>query len=78
MSKKVVVVRKTAVKKTPVFKGVPVGVPVNLLLDGERTMRKSVVLRPHATNKSLLTIHTGRRGRPSHVLPSQIKKVRAL
>jgi hypothetical protein len=70
--------RKVRVVRKPVVKGIPVGVPVNVKVRGERTMLKGVTLHQHATNKSLLTVRTGGRGRPSHLPIDRIESVRAL
>jgi hypothetical protein len=69
-SKKVVVRRRR-----PAF---PMGVPLNIKVAGERTMRKGVRLAQHPSDPTLVRVLTGSRGRPSHLPVASIEKVRAL
>ncbi len=80
-SKKVVKVTKTE----PVAKKVrapkfafPVGVPVNVKVVGERTMRKDVTLVAHPERRDVVLVKTGRRGRPSMLAVESIERARAL
>lgn len=70
----------TATRKVRVVRKprLPLGVPVNVKVKGERAMRKSVVLTQHPEFKHVLVVHTGRRGRPSHLHTSEVERVRAL
>lgn len=71
-SKKVI---KVVRKARPKF---PLNVPVNVKVEGERVMRKNVVLTMHPSDPSKVNVKTGRRGRPAILSLSNIEKVRAL
>lgn len=70
----------TATRKVRVVRKprVPLNVPVNVKVEGEKRMRKNVTLSVHPDDSDWLVVRTGRRGRPSHLHPSQIVKVTAL
>lgn len=70
-ARKIVRRRKTAV-------GLPLNVPVNVKVRGERAMRKSVVLGLHPSDPFQVVVHTGRRGRPAHLPVAKIEKFRVL
>ena len=81
MSKRVVITKshKTVAKKSRVTKpSFALGVPCNVKVVGERTMRKNVVLDLHPSDPEMVVVRTGRRGRPAHLALSSIEKVRAL
>lgn len=56
----------------------PIGVPVNVKVKGERTMRKGVVLTTHPSDPFRVTVHTGRRGRPAFLAIENIERFRVL
>jgi hypothetical protein len=69
-TRKVRIVKKGA-------KSFPLNVPVNIKVQGERSMRKNVILT-HGPTKGLVAVRTGRRGRPAHLDVAMIERVRAL
>lgn len=68
--------RKVIVRsKKPSF---TLGVPLNVKVQGERAMRKNVVLDIHPTDSEFVVVRTGTRGRPAHLALASIEKVRVL
>lgn len=56
----------------------PVGVPVNVKVAGEKTMRKDVTLVAHPERRDVVLVKTGKRGRPSMLAVENIERARAL
>jgi hypothetical protein len=67
--------RKVKIVRKPRFE-FPVGVPVNVKVEGERALRRHVVLMP--LDKHTVRVLTGTRGRPSHLPVQSIQRVNAL
>jgi hypothetical protein len=81
MSKRVIVVKnnKKATRK-PRTPRLPfeTGVPVNVKVEGRRTLLKGVTLLPVDGRTGTVKVLTGQRGRPSLLTVDQIQRVRVL
>lgn len=75
MSRKIVIVKKSRKSSEVSF---PLNVPVNVKVQGERTMLKQVRLVPVDDSREVVKVLTGHRGRPSLLPIAQIERVRAL
>lgn len=70
--------KKVIIRKKPVHPTVKVGVPVNVKVEGTRTVLKRVTLAPIDGRTDAVKVMTGRRGRPSILQVASIERVRVL